>query len=158
MSYASRLLERKEYEQKLKQSKQEIEDFQALSNVGTWTINFPARKVIWSNEMMKIYQLPPNSPSPTIEEYLNKYTFKGDLAVFSQALELTKKQEVVEFKIRAINDKQEIFYAIIKAKALKSPSGKWIGGQGTMMELIEEKYLKNLTDFKNEEENKNTIT
>ncbi|TAG05279.1 MAG: PAS domain S-box protein [Cytophagia bacterium] len=136
---AQNISERKIYETKLKKIEEQFTQIQSIGEVGLWEINFPAQKVKWSEQMFTMYGLPTDSNTPTIDEYLRKYTHKDDVMLLIKTIDATKTQKIAEIQIRTLTANQEDVSFIFKATALVSRSGKWIGAKGTAMRLVSEK-------------------
>jgi diguanylate cyclase (GGDEF)-like protein/PAS domain S-box-containing protein len=64
--------ERKEVEEELHRTKQRLEESQRLARLGSWEWDIPNNKVIWSDELFRIYGLEPGEIEPTYERFLDR--------------------------------------------------------------------------------------
>ncbi|TAE74143.1 MAG: PAS domain S-box protein [Bacteroidetes bacterium] len=143
---AQNISERKIYETKLKHTEDQFLQIQNIGEVGLWEINFPAQKTKWSEQMFVMYDMPKEGETPTIDEYLKKYTHKDDMMTFIQIIDATKTQKIAEAEVRNFDMNGKPFTLLVKATALLSEkSGKWIGAKGTAMRIhIGEKTIKSI--------------
>ncbi len=142
---AQNISERKVYETKLKQTEEQFLQIQNIGEVGLWEINFPAQKTKWSEQMFIMYNMPIKGETPTIDEYLKKYTHQDDMMTFIKIIDATKTQKIAEAEVRNFDINGEPFTLLVKATALLSKkSGKWIGAKGTAMKIHIGEVIKNV--------------
>jgi diguanylate cyclase (GGDEF)-like protein/PAS domain S-box-containing protein len=64
--------ERKEAEAELRMTKDRLEEAQRLARLGSWEWDIANEKVIWSDELFRIYGLEPGEIEPTYERFLER--------------------------------------------------------------------------------------
>jgi diguanylate cyclase (GGDEF)-like protein/PAS domain S-box-containing protein len=64
--------ERRRIEQDLRRSKEQLAEAQALAKIGSWEWDVPANKVVWSDELYRIYGLEVGEIEPNYEEFLSR--------------------------------------------------------------------------------------
>jgi PAS domain S-box-containing protein len=63
------ITERKKIEEALKQSEQRLKMAQRIAHLGSWEFHINKDKALWSEELFRIFNLPPKTFGPTISEY-----------------------------------------------------------------------------------------
>lgn len=65
------ITERSKQEDKLRRSEERLKEAQHLSKVGSWELDFQNDKLFWSEEVFQIFDLDPETFSPSYESFLD---------------------------------------------------------------------------------------
>lgn len=64
------ITERKKSEEKVRKSKERLEDAEQFANMGSWEVDFDTGEVWWSPNMYRLFYRDPANVKPSLEEYL----------------------------------------------------------------------------------------
>ncbi len=88
-------------------SEQQLAEAQAIANVGSWEWDVPADLVTWSDQLFRMYDLPPQSFEPTFERFLS-FVHPEDRALVDAALtDALRGADVFDFKARIVRHSGE---------------------------------------------------
>jgi PAS domain S-box-containing protein len=74
VAFVQDITERKKVGLALAESENELKKTQALTHIGNWHLDLVTNKVIWSEELYKMYGFDPNSPPPILNESNSLFT------------------------------------------------------------------------------------
>ncbi|PZO38323.1 MAG: hypothetical protein DCF19_16730 [Pseudanabaena frigida] len=112
---------------------------QQIAHLGDWNLNLHNQKVIWSDEVFKIFGLTPDRPQPTYEELLNYYPQddRERLTHFVDRAIQYGESYATDLKIvRADGSFGDIF---AQAEPIYDESGKVCGLFGIVMDISDRK-------------------
>ena len=66
------MLTRAELEAELHRSRERLAEAEALARVGSWEWDIPANRVLWSDQLFRIYGLEPGAMEPSYEGFLER--------------------------------------------------------------------------------------
>ncbi len=143
-SSRNRFSERKHAEQALLQSESRLEKAQSLGHLGSWTWDLATRTLSWSDELCRIYGVPPAHHVPTYQDFLERVHPEDRAAVealIAQEL-LDRKPRIHEIRIvrpdgavRTICDQSEV---------MVDDKGRVTGIAGACLDITERKLEKML--------------
>jgi len=64
------ITDRKQAQDKLREQEHLLADSQAIAHIGSWMVDISTSKVIWSEEVFRLYDLPITEPPPNLELFL----------------------------------------------------------------------------------------
>lgn len=127
----------KEIEQKLIESEARLKEAQALTHIGNWELDFTTNKLIWSEEVYRIFNIEPENHQITFEEFINfvpqEERSKVDQA-FKESIENKTSYQIVH-QIKLENG--EIKTLEEKGKTLYDKKGRAIKSIGTIQDVTE---------------------
>ncbi len=141
------ITERENLVNELKQNKKLLEIAQEIAHVGHWQYNIKEKKLIWSDEIYRIFNLKPQSKVITYTDFI-KYIHpddrnKVDLAYTSSLKNKTDYK--VEHKLLLNNGK--IKHVIEKCKTIYDTQNNPIESIGTIQDITENKQNELLLEM-----------
>jgi len=134
---------------KLQHSEQLYKQAQAMSHIGNWHWDFESKKVEWSDEIYRIYELPPQSVKSTAE--LEQYNHPDDDQAIKDAIQnaiQNRKPFDFSYRIIAKNGRTKTLHAI--GEVAQGKKGSYVIF-GTLQDITREKeverQLKDYRDF-----------
>ncbi len=144
LSVVRDISERKQAEAKLKEQKELLDESQRLANLGSWELNLIDDKLIWSDEVYRIFGLQPREFDATYEAFLES-VHPEDREKVTNAYEssLEKGQESYEIEHRIIKKVSgEIRYVNEKCYHIKDDEGNVLKSIGMVQDITKQKKAK----------------
>ncbi len=137
LSMIRNITERKRANRLIKENETRLKEAQKLAKMGNWEYEFGARKILWSEETLRIFEME-GLPSPTFDEYL-KLVHPKDLPNLRALVEKAyKKGEPYETEIRFFTRTKRLINVIAKGIP-KEVDGKIARLFGTIQDITEQK-------------------
>lgn len=130
------ITERKKAEQALKESQTQLLEAQQMAHIGSWKINFLTRKLVWSDEIYRIYGYQPNEIKPSAKGF-RKAVHPDDLEIVLETEKLAKKNGHHDIIHRIIRPDGSIRHVHELAHGDFDKTGKLIGLTGTIQDITE---------------------
>jgi PAS domain S-box-containing protein len=125
--------------EKLQKSRAVLNDAQAVAHIGSWEWDILANKVLWSDELYRIYGLEPESVEVTYESYIQRvHPEDRDSAASSIRAALEGKDEF-EFQERIVRPNDEVRVLQSKGYVIRDESGLPRRMIGTCHDITERK-------------------
>jgi PAS domain S-box-containing protein len=135
-SQIGRIIERKRTEKILVDSQRALADAQAIAHLGSWEWNVADGRLIWSDEMSRIYGLAPED-NITYEKYMSMI-HPDDLPLMTQHIENSYKLcSAFEFEHRMFRKDGEMRTLSCKGKAVTDNAGNVIKMVGVGHDITE---------------------
>ena len=134
---ASDITARKRVEEQLRSSQAQLLDSQRLANVGSWDRDVATGRVLWSDQMYRIYGLPDDT-QPVFQTFLSRVHPK-DLEIISDAQTRALTPDapiVVEYRI--VRPDGEVRFIRSIAEGVKNEQGAPVRFVGTDQDITEQ--------------------
>lgn len=127
--------ERRELGNLLKETTSRLNFAEKISHIGYWELDFKARKIFWSSEMFRIFDVDAKQISMK-RNIIKEQIIKEDLPIYKNKLrELLKLRRPVEGKLRLRHKNGRITYCFFKADMINYNHDSKIAG--TFQDLSE---------------------
>lgn len=141
------ITEMKQYEAKLKDNERRLKEAQKIAKMGSWELEFPGLKLIWSDEIYHIFELDPFAFEPSYDHFLNLVHPDDKKLIdttFHTALQTKKPHSLV---YRLLMPDSRIKYIFEHAKTLYDEQGKPVRTVGIMQDITEQKLAEKRIEF-----------
>lgn len=158
------ITERKQAEERLRNSQKMLADAQRVAHIGSWEWDIDTKKITWSEELFHLYNSDPKLPEPTYEELL-EFHHPEDRSNFEHVFEeAVKKGTPFTTTYRIIipeennpqdhNPDNSIRYIEARGEIIRDNKGSIVKLYGTAMDVTDHKIAEQkITDLKNFYEN-----
>lgn len=127
----------KEIEQKLIESEARLKEAQALTHIGNWELDFTSNKLIWSEEVYRIFSIQPEEHEISFEKFINFVPQEEKSKVeqaFKESIENKTKYHIVH---QIILENGEVKTLEEKGKTLYDKKGRATKSIGTVQDVTE---------------------
>jgi signal transduction histidine kinase len=141
----------KNRERELKTSEQSLNEAQQIARMGSWRIEFPGEKTVWSDEMYRIYDLKPGSIAVRKESFF-EFIHPDDLGLVERIVErVTKEAREADFEYRIVSAAGNVKTLNSKARPVFDAEGNLTAFVGISHDITEIKEAqRELEAYKNE--------
>ncbi len=130
-------------------SEKRFVEAQEMANFGNWEMNIVDNKMLWADEIFRIFGFPLNSMVPTLSDYIN-YTHPEDKAKVQDFFELaTKDGQLHHLTHRIIIKGRSIKHISIQAKMNFDEIRQKLFLSGTLQDITRQKITEELIIEKN---------
>jgi PAS domain S-box-containing protein len=137
------ITERKKAEEALKESENRLKRAQEISHVGSWELDLTSNILTWSDEVYRIFGIPPQEFEATYEAFLDA-VHPDDRAAVDEAYSCSIRDslDTYEIKHRVVRRKTgEIRYVHEKCEHVRQ-SGRIIRSTGMVQDITERKEME----------------
>lgn len=128
---------RRAVEESLRQSRSELVEAQRIARVGTWSYIVAPEKVVWSEDVFRLYGLEPASQAPPWSAQRPLYA-PGSYDALAEAVARTLQTgEPYEVHIDIVHPGGEVRHAISRGEATRDARGAVVGLSGTVVDVTE---------------------
>jgi PAS domain S-box-containing protein len=132
--------DRKQAEQKLRQSEAYLSEAQRLSLTGSGSWNVASDEIFWSEETFRIFQCD-RTTKPTLE-FIRQRTHPEDRALVQQTMErASQDRKDIDFEHRLLMPDGSVKYLHVVSHAVFDASGDLVEYVGTVMDVTEHKRV-----------------
>ena len=158
------ITKRKEVEDALLDSQENMAEAQRIAHMGSWNLNILTNEIYWSDEMYRIYGVDKGKVSEI--DIIYELIHPNDLEIFRSAIDSAFNGNVPEFvEYRIIRPDGKMRHLRATAQTYYDKSGQFVRMIGTTQDITESKILETLavenerlkTQFKNEQEQNELI-
>ncbi len=135
------ITERKIVEEKIKKNQLLLNEAQRIANIGTWDLDIKNDTLYWSDELYKIFELPPNTDINT--NLFLSYVHTNDIEELLKTFEHCIKNKTildVTFRIKLLDNK--IKYLHDRAEIIFNEQNEPIRVVGTIQDITKEKQAE----------------
>ncbi|HAA26928.1 MAG TPA: hypothetical protein DCE56_03625, partial [Cyanobacteria bacterium UBA8553] len=133
---------RKRAEEKLRNSKAHLVVAQRVAHVGSWEVDILTQKIIWSEEMFRIFGLDSTKLEPTYAEYI-QLIHPDDRAVWEQFVgKAIADGTFYEVDFRIVRPDGEIRYVEGRGETIANEAGQVKRLFGTVIDITERKQAE----------------
>ncbi|HEY3309837.1 MAG TPA: PocR ligand-binding domain-containing protein, partial [Desulfuromonadaceae bacterium] len=138
------ITERKQAEFKLKESERLFNKAQKISHLGSWSLDLITNRLIWSDEIYRIFGLQQQEFAATYEAFLDAVHPEDRVSVNSVYLDsIQEGKDVYEIEHRVIRKHTgQIRYVYEKCEHIKDASGKIIRSEGVVHDITDRKLAE----------------
>lgn len=126
--------------EKYKNLSTHLNNSQRIAKVGYWQYNFNADELIWSDEVYKIFEVSPDTFSPTMElfdEFVHPEDFPSVTKTFRNAIKNREHYEIVH---RIVLKEDRIKYLREQSEIIYDQAGNPEVAMGTTQDITETKF------------------
>jgi two-component system, cell cycle sensor histidine kinase and response regulator CckA len=135
----SDITERKEFEEALKSSEEDLKESQRIAHIGSWRLDVAANKVVWSDELYRMYGFDPAYPPPPYSEHEKLFT-RESWETLSAALQNTVDTGTpYTLELETIQKDRPNGWMWVHGMAVVDHNGNTVGLRGVAQDITERK-------------------
>lgn len=131
---------RKKVEQALRESERDLNHAQAVANIGSWRLDLPGNRLLWSDETYRIFGVPIGTPM-TYEAFLSS-VHPEDREYVDLAWTAALRGEPYDIEHRIVIG-SEVRWVQERAVLEFDSQGEVAGGFGTVQDITQRKRMEN---------------
>ena len=137
---AQDVTEKQQLIRKLRESDEVYRQAEEIANMGNWSWNLVTNELKWTDQLYKIYGMPPQSESVTVDKFID-FVHPDDREEVQQSLDLIHQQDFFDntFRIIGRDGKHRRLRSI--AKVIKNEQGDPVSIVGTERDITEKEEL-----------------
>jgi PAS domain S-box-containing protein len=138
------ITERRQDEQALRESEGRLERAQKLAHLGSWELDVATRKLIWSDEVYRIFGVPPEEFGGTLDEFF-EWVHPDDRGPVDAAYysSVRENRDTYEIEHRIIHQSSgEIRVVDEKCEHVRDASGEIVRSIGMVHDITERKQAE----------------
>ncbi|WP_179333766.1 chemotaxis protein CheB [Winogradskyella costae] len=131
--------ELKNKEEALSKSEAELNRVQELTHVGGWYLDLNTDKVIWTEQLYKMYGLDPNLPPPDYKEQMKIFSNDSWLTLSNAVEKAQKFGTPYELELNLSKDNGDLVWIKAQGEAVKNKVGDIIALRGAAQDITPQK-------------------
>ncbi len=136
------ITERRQAEQALREREQDLRESQRIAHVGSWHLDMATNKVVWSEELYKMYGFDPTKPPPPYTEHMKLFTQKS-WEQLSSALDNTARTGIpYELELETVRADGTNGWMWVFGRTVTDVDGKAVGLFGVAQDITERKQAE----------------
>jgi diguanylate cyclase (GGDEF)-like protein/PAS domain S-box-containing protein/putative nucleotidyltransferase with HDIG domain len=135
----SDISKRKKIEAQLQQNMKDLLASQRIAHLGTWRMNVITGKIVWSEELYKIFGHEPTKPPPAYEDHLKLFVPESWEKLSAAMEEIMATGRSYELELETIKRDGSKGWAWIRGEAEKNQKGKIVSLWGIAQDISEHK-------------------
>ena len=136
------ITERKQAEEKLLQSSELLNEAQRIARVGSWTLNMKTNRLIWSDEIFRLFELDKDHFEPSYDAFL-KAIHPDDRELVNRAyIDSLQSRRPYKITHRLLFDDGRIKFVEEACETLFDEEGNPALSQGTVQDITEQKLAE----------------
>jgi diguanylate cyclase (GGDEF)-like protein/PAS domain S-box-containing protein len=128
-----------EQEQLLRDSEERLNEAQRISQVGSWTLDLKTGRLVWSDEVFRLFEIDPNQFSANYEAFLNAIHPQDREAVNQAYTSSLESRAPYEITHRLLMSDGRIKWVHERCTSDFDASGKPLRSQGTVQDVTRSK-------------------
>ncbi|MDQ3160722.1 MAG: diguanylate cyclase, partial [Pseudomonadota bacterium] len=136
--------ERKQVEQALLLSESRLEKAQSLGHLGSWTWDLATHTLTWSDELCRIYGVPPAHYRPTYEDFLDRVHPEDRAAVEALVAQALLDRKSRSHETRIVRPDGEVRTVFDQSEVLIDDQGRVTGMAGASLDITARKQEEQL--------------
>jgi PAS domain S-box-containing protein len=137
VGFAEDITEPMEARLALERSEKLLNEAQRVAKLGSWEIDIPSRRIIWSAQTFELFERDPELGSPNIDEYVNKLVPDLGQLVVRQHMGAMRHHDAVNYEIQRESKTGEIRHLKIIGEPVISEDGKVWKIHGSVQDVTE---------------------
>lgn len=130
------ITERKQAEEKRRQSQFNLLQAQRIAHIGSWELDLNTQKITGSEETFRIFGIDPNQGEPNLAQHIHQQIHPDDLGLWQTLVELALVDgQPYEMEIRICQPDGSIRYVVARGEAVVNEQGQVIRLLGTVMDI-----------------------
>lgn len=138
------ITERKQIETSLRLTTDSLKDAQHIAQIGSWHLNLLTGKLIWSDEIYRLFETDPNQFQATYEAFLNAIHPEDRDEVNKAYIESLINHAPYEITHRLLMPDGRIKWVCERCRTDYDSSGKPLSSQGTIQDITERRQAEEL--------------
>lgn len=110
-----------------------------ISRLGAWQVTLPDRVLTWSDDVAMIYELPPGTPLPSMEEAIKYYAPESIPLVASAVDACVKQGTPYDIEVQLITAKGNLRTARVMGGAVRDQQGEIVRIEGAIQDVTEQR-------------------
>lgn len=135
----SDISKRKKIEAQLQQNMKDLLASQRIAHLGTWRMNVITGKIVWSEELYKIFGHEPTKPPPAYEDHLKLFVPESWEKLSAAMEEIMATGRSYELELETIKRDGSKGWAWTRGEAEKNQKGKIVSLWGIAQDISEHK-------------------
>ena len=144
------ITERKQSEEKLKETNALLRIAGEKAKLGGWSINLEENRVVWSDEIAAIHEMPAGY-SPLLEDALDFYAPECREKITNHFTACAQNGTPYDEELEIITSNKKRVWVKAIGEAIRNSEGKIITVQGAFQDITERKQAEETLRIKNEE-------
>jgi diguanylate cyclase (GGDEF)-like protein/PAS domain S-box-containing protein len=136
--------ERKHAEQELLLSESRLEKAQSLAHLGSWTWDLATRTLSWSDELCRIYGVPPAYYCPTFEDFLDRVHPEDRAEMEALVAQAMRDRNPLSHETRIVRPDGEVRTIFNQSEVLVDDQGRVTGMAGASLDITARKLDERL--------------
>lgn len=137
--YMADVTERKQTEEALRRSKEDLSEAQRVAHMGSWHLDVASNKVEWSDELYRMFGFDPNLPPPPFTVHDKLFT-KESWAKLAAAISRTRDTGTpYELELEMVRRDGSFGWMWVRGVATMDASGATVGLRGVAQDITERK-------------------
>ena len=133
---------RKQAEEALRQSQQELQEAQRIAHMGSWQLDVRTYHVVWSGELYRILGLNPKLPAPDYTEFFRLFTAESWERLSSSLPHILETGTPCELELEIIRADGTHGWILARGEAIHEGYGGIIGLHGVALDITERKRME----------------
>ena len=134
---------RRQDEEVLRRKDHDLRESQRIAHVGSWRLDVATNKVVWTEELYKMYGLDPSLPPPPYTEHMKLFTPES-WERLSTALAHTRNTGIpYELELETVRKNGSNGWMWVRGEAEKDTEGRIISLWGAAQDITERKRTEN---------------
>ena len=131
--------DRKQVEQKLQRSEQELKKAQQITHIGSWYLNLANNEVFWTEELYKMYGFDPSLPVPLYTEHKKLFTPESWELLSTSLAKTTETGIPYELELKTVREDGSNGWMWVRSETVKDDVGKTVGLWGAAQDISDRK-------------------
>jgi PAS domain S-box-containing protein len=123
----------------IRESEEDLKESQRIAHVGSWRLNISTNKVVWSEELYKIYGFDPTLPPPPYTEHMKLFTPESWDRLSASLARTSETGIPYELELEMVREDEKNGWMWVRGEAEKDSEGIIIGLWGVAQDITDRK-------------------